>query len=209
MTYDSASTDAALPLSRGLPAVCFGTYVGGGVHTPEERVRLDSLAPGLKRLAFAVLVRTGIEAERGTGARAESDDDGLLETVLLPRRSAASEAPALACGKCTGQEMTAEVWDEIEIDRCTRCGGIFLDWGELTGMLRRRLGATADLDGASPRAAELDSRPAMCSRCGTPMHQATMAGGVRTDTCDACGGVILDRGELRRIEAALSAGSPA
>jgi acetylornithine deacetylase/succinyl-diaminopimelate desuccinylase-like protein len=59
---DSASTDAALPLARGIPAVCFGTYLGRGVHTLEEQVRLDSLAPGLKRLALAVLMRTGLES---------------------------------------------------------------------------------------------------------------------------------------------------
>jgi acetylornithine deacetylase/succinyl-diaminopimelate desuccinylase-like protein len=59
---DSASTDAALPLARGIPAVCFGTYLGRGVHTLEEQVQLDSLAPGLKRLALAVLMRTGLES---------------------------------------------------------------------------------------------------------------------------------------------------
>jgi len=59
---ESSSTDAALPLSRGIPAVCFGIYRGSGTHTLEERIELDSLVPGLKRLALAVLMRTGLES---------------------------------------------------------------------------------------------------------------------------------------------------
>jgi acetylornithine deacetylase/succinyl-diaminopimelate desuccinylase-like protein len=57
---NAASTDAALPLSRGIPAVSFGTYRGGGTHTLEEYVELDSLADGLKWLALTVLVLAGV-----------------------------------------------------------------------------------------------------------------------------------------------------
>lgn len=52
----AASTDAALPASRGLPAFAMGTYQGGGVHTLEEYVELDSLTHGLKWLALTVLM---------------------------------------------------------------------------------------------------------------------------------------------------------
>lgn len=44
----SGSTDANIPLSLGIPAVTFGLYRGGGVHTRQEYVELDSLTPGLK-----------------------------------------------------------------------------------------------------------------------------------------------------------------
>lgn len=57
---NAASTDAALPLSTGIPAVSFGTYTGGGTHTLEEYVEIDSLTPGLKWLALAVLALAGI-----------------------------------------------------------------------------------------------------------------------------------------------------
>ncbi|MHC4607481.1 MAG: M20/M25/M40 family metallo-hydrolase [Planctomycetota bacterium] len=56
-----SSTDAALPLSRGVPSICFGTYHGKGGHTLEEHIDLDSLTTGLKWLALTVLMRTGIE----------------------------------------------------------------------------------------------------------------------------------------------------
>ena len=45
--FGSGSTDCNIPLSMGIPAICFGTYLGGGQHTREEYVRIDSLASGL------------------------------------------------------------------------------------------------------------------------------------------------------------------
>ncbi len=58
---NAASTDAALPLSRGIPAISFGTYRGGGTHTLEEYVELDSLTTGLKWLALTVLALAGVQ----------------------------------------------------------------------------------------------------------------------------------------------------
>jgi acetylornithine deacetylase/succinyl-diaminopimelate desuccinylase-like protein len=46
--FCAASTDANIPLSLGIPAATFGLYRGGGAHTREEYVNIDSLTPGLK-----------------------------------------------------------------------------------------------------------------------------------------------------------------
>lgn len=46
--FCSASTDANIPLSLGIPAATFGLYLGGGAHTREEYLEIDSLTPGLK-----------------------------------------------------------------------------------------------------------------------------------------------------------------
>lgn len=51
---EAGSTDANIPLALGLPAVCTGVSRGGGVHTLEEYLELDSLAPGLKLLTYLV-----------------------------------------------------------------------------------------------------------------------------------------------------------
>jgi tripeptide aminopeptidase len=56
----ASSTDAALALWQGIPAVSFGTYRGGGGHTPEEYVETDSLTAGLKWLTLTVLAVAGV-----------------------------------------------------------------------------------------------------------------------------------------------------
>ncbi len=42
----SGSTDCNWPLSLGIPAICFGGYLGQGAHTREEFIELDSLPDG-------------------------------------------------------------------------------------------------------------------------------------------------------------------
>ena len=43
----SASTDANIPLSVGVPATTFGLYLGGKAHTREEWLNIESLRTGL------------------------------------------------------------------------------------------------------------------------------------------------------------------
>ena len=52
----SGSTDINLPLNRGIPALCFGAYRGGGAHTREEWIDLHSLEDGLA-IWLGVLLR--------------------------------------------------------------------------------------------------------------------------------------------------------
>lgn len=51
----SGSTDCNWPLSLGIPAVCFGGYIGHGAHTREEYIELDSLPTGFQTLLAFVL----------------------------------------------------------------------------------------------------------------------------------------------------------
>lgn len=51
----SSSTDCNIPFSLGIPAISFGLLNGGGPHTREEWVEIDSLCPGMeigRRLIF-------------------------------------------------------------------------------------------------------------------------------------------------------------
>ncbi|MFM8322101.1 MAG: M20/M25/M40 family metallo-hydrolase [Chloroflexota bacterium] len=48
------STDANIPLSRGLPAVCVGMSTGGGAHTVNEYIHTAPLSRGLAQLAALV-----------------------------------------------------------------------------------------------------------------------------------------------------------
>jgi len=48
------STDANIPLSLGLPAICIGLTTGGGAHTTGEYILTQPLAQGLAQLADLV-----------------------------------------------------------------------------------------------------------------------------------------------------------
>jgi di/tripeptidase len=48
------STDANIPLSRGLPAICLGLTTGAGAHTLNEYINTRSLARGLAQLVAVV-----------------------------------------------------------------------------------------------------------------------------------------------------------
>ena len=48
------STDASVPLSRGLPAICIGLTTGKGAHTAQEYIHVKPLAKGLEQLLQVV-----------------------------------------------------------------------------------------------------------------------------------------------------------
>jgi di/tripeptidase len=48
------STDANIPLSRGLPAVCIGRTTGSGAHTTAEFIRTQPVAKGLAQLVTLI-----------------------------------------------------------------------------------------------------------------------------------------------------------
>lgn len=48
LSFGPGSTDCNIPLSLGIPAICVGCYRGGGAHTREEYVEIDSLQSGLE-----------------------------------------------------------------------------------------------------------------------------------------------------------------
>ena len=50
MIENSGSTDCNIPLSMGIPAICFGVCRGAGVHTREEKLETASLQDGCKLL---------------------------------------------------------------------------------------------------------------------------------------------------------------
>lgn len=52
--FESSSTDCNIPLSMGIPAICVGTHTGGGTHTREEYVDIDSLPIGME-IAISVI----------------------------------------------------------------------------------------------------------------------------------------------------------
>lgn len=54
-TFRSGSTDANIPMSLGIPSLCVGNYMGGGMHTREEWLEIASVPVGLKITAEIIL----------------------------------------------------------------------------------------------------------------------------------------------------------
>ncbi len=58
--YTSGSTDCNIPLSMGIPAVCFGGYTGHGAHTREEYIEIDSLELGYEIITDVLAKSEGL-----------------------------------------------------------------------------------------------------------------------------------------------------
>ncbi|MGH2551770.1 MAG: M20/M25/M40 family metallo-hydrolase, partial [Thermomicrobiales bacterium] len=53
---DASSTDANIPISRGIPAVCIGLTTGGNAHRVDEYIDLAPVAHGLAQLTALTLL---------------------------------------------------------------------------------------------------------------------------------------------------------
>ncbi len=55
-TFSASSTDANLPLSMGIPALCLGITRGGLAHTVKEYIEISPILTGLRQLYLATLL---------------------------------------------------------------------------------------------------------------------------------------------------------
>lgn len=65
---DASSTDANVPMSRGMPSMCIGLANGGNVHRVDEYIVLDQLPVGLAQL---FLVTAAVAARLGNQTLSE------------------------------------------------------------------------------------------------------------------------------------------
>jgi len=115
-----------------------------------------------------------------------------------------SDAPSIACVKCNSI-LDRAIFEGLEVDLCPRCGGLWLDRGEITRAARlpdqalsRLRSLLTDVGGPPPLASE---STAPCPACDGKLAEVRL-GTVHVDFCERCQGIFLDRGEL---EAALIA----
>lgn len=111
---------------------------------------------------------------------------------------AASNSTPLHCPACGGQ-LEAGWHDDVELDECRSCFGLWFDKGELEKLtarqelprrLLRRLRAVPQ--GLRPEGTRL------CPRC-SELLTATPVKGVTVDLCGHCQGLWLDQGELEKL----------
>ena len=104
------------------------------------------------------------------------------------------------CPVCTNAMITLEL-EEVEIDYCTDCGGIWLDAGELEMLLgepekAKQLLASFKIDNASTE------KPRRCPICDKKMYKVIVGASKPTLLIDKCrrgDGLWFDAGELHDI----------
>lgn len=116
-----------------------------------------------------------------------------------------SETTNLTCVKCTSVLDRAE-FEGLEVDLCPRCGGLWLDRGEITRAARlpaaeidRLRGLLKETSGPPPLAT---SHLVPCPACEGRLAEVLL-GSVHVDYCSNCHGIFLDRGELEQALAAV------
>ncbi len=115
--------------------------------------------------------------------------------------------------KCPFNEidLVKEVYEaDIEIDRCPKCRGLFLDAGELEKIQQTqevdystRLKASINLEAAKfNHERQLGETPVACPSCAAVMEKQEHGFNklVVIDFCPACRGLWLDEGELEALE---------
>ncbi len=102
----------------------------------------------------------------------------------------------MKCPSC--QEILFAVeFDEIELDYCGACHGIWLDAGELDLLLENHTLTEGFLSSGNPSVTE-GEEARLCPICDSPMHKLVTGGAkpIIHDQCPKGHGIWFDRGEL-------------
>jgi len=104
------------------------------------------------------------------------------------------------CPVCQNAMITLELAD-VEIDHCVRCGGIWLDTGELGLLVEDPAGAKSLLD-SFPEGPDTGEQSRKCPICNRKMAKITVARSrqpVLVDKCRRSDGLWFDRDELQNV----------
>ena len=106
----------------------------------------------------------------------------------------------LGCMKCTSILDKAEI-EGVEVDACPKCGGLWLDEGEIEKIAAKM---AAEVDRLRDLLVPRGGAPAVpseiqnaCPACTATMREV-LVGEIHVDYCSECKGIFLDRGELEK-----------
>lgn len=109
----------------------------------------------------------------------------------------------LLCPHCRNRRLYPVKKEQTELDVCLKCGGFWLDHGELEQIIRRydpksRFGSNF----ADVFVAQNMSGQRRCPTCKTMMtpYKVMADSEFIVDACDTCQGIWLDQGELERSQ---------
>lgn len=107
----------------------------------------------------------------------------------------------MKCPKCQG-EMEQVVYQDVEVDRCTQCDGLWFDAAERDDLLR--IEGSEELDGgasdpAHPRNLTIN---VLCPRCDVKMQHMVDDKQIHIhfESCPNCAGQFFDAGEFRDLK---------
>jgi Zn-finger nucleic acid-binding protein len=88
---------------------------------------------------------------------------------------------------------------DLKVDRCSECGGIWLDGREFIDLKELGVFYIKNLDTSGKEPVE-KNRIRECPRCEVVLQPArTDDGSIKVDRCPDCKGMWLDRGELLQL----------
>ena len=82
--------------------------------------------------------RRGLEEEYFRRKDKESLER-LREAIREEAQKHGAEPVTMSCPRCTGK-LHSQIYDEVNIDRCDTCGGVWLDAGELEQIIGEESG---------------------------------------------------------------------
>jgi Zn-finger nucleic acid-binding protein len=109
--------------------------------------------------------------------------------------------PQLQCPKCRAPMEQVQV-ERTQVDRCTKCRGLWFDALEDQDIRGTEAGERLDTAPVEARPGTADSRSIDCPRCQTRMiHMVDRMGKrIQYESCPRCHGKFLDAGEFRATE---------
>jgi uncharacterized protein len=106
----------------------------------------------------------------------------------------------MKCPRCSSAMETVQV-EETQIDRCTKCGGLWFDEFELEDLTAKKGSEKVDT-GRADTSAQHSQAQLNCPKCTTLMLRMVDAQQphIWYETCETCGGSYLDAGEFRDLK---------
>jgi PAT family beta-lactamase induction signal transducer AmpG len=104
---------------------------------------------------------------------------------------------AMRCPKCRA-DMQQILFDEIEVDRCTVCHGLWFDDGELELLRTQEAAAALDVGNIKTGKKHNEIENYRCPRCAGKMNRLVdpQQTHIWFEQCDSCRGSFFDAGEL-------------
>lgn len=106
----------------------------------------------------------------------------------------------MQCPKCKTEPLSSTTIQEIDVDRCETCGGVWFDDAELVPLLHTERNFLSALRGGSDKDGR-NTQHGNCPRDTTALLRVYSARNrsVVLDACPQCHGVWLDGGEFEAL----------